>query len=318
MRATRFFYGWVVVGVSFVCLAIAYAIWYSFSVFFVAMCEDFGWSRSSASLGFSVFTITYALSSPFSGVAVDRFGPRVVMPVGALLLAAGLVLSSTVGEIWQLYAYYGVIAAVGVNTIGTIANFTVLSNWFQRQRGVATGIAAAGIGVGTLVLVPLSQYIIQIAGWRSAYMALAAIVLIVVPVLTVSLHRHRPEDMGLLPDGGPAGKAKDGDRRAAPMVIVDKEWAATCWTTSKAIRTRCFWFVFFGLGFATISHQSVMIHQVAYLRDRQFDPMLAASVVGLVGLFGSLGKVFWGWLSDRLGREGTFSRGRGPTARRRG
>ncbi|MHB1005711.1 MAG: MFS transporter [Chloroflexota bacterium] len=307
MHQRGIFYGWVIVAVSFVTLALAFVVWNAFSVFLVAISTDLGWSRAEVSLAFSAFTTVYGLSAPFTGAAIDRFGPRVVMPIGAILLSAGLFGASRTTELWHLFFAYGLLAAVGVSAIGTAVNTAVLANWFSRRRGTAIGLASAGIGVGTAVLVPTSQYIIGVAGWRAAYVFLAVLVVVIVPPLTFAFQRHRPEDMGLLPDGGPAGEAKG--RPAPQLVVVDRQWAARIWTVKAAVGTKRFWWLFAGLFFGTLCHQSLMIHQVAYLRDRGFDAMVAASAVGLVGLSGSIGKVGWGWVSDRLGREAAYALG---------
>lgn len=309
---TRFFYGWVIVAVAFVCLGLAYVVMNGFSIFFVAILNEFGWERATTALAFSIFTVVYGLFSPVVGSLVDRFGPRVVIPVGAVILAAGLVACSMVSEAWHLYLAFGILAAIGVNAVGTMVNMTVLTNWFSRRRGAAVGFASAGIGVGMMVLVPVLQSVISAAGWRTAYVVLAVIIVVTLPPLALLFHRHRPEDMGLLPDGAPA---KDKPAGAGPAVrqmrIVDEAWARRSWTIRSAIATRRFWFLFFGLLFGMVAMQSVMVHQVAYLTDRGFDPMLGATVVAMVGIFGSVGKIFWGWLSDRLGREGSYSLGLG-------
>ncbi len=311
MAPRKFFYGWVVVAVSFTCLAIGYAVWHSFSIFYVAILAEFGWTRGSTALAFSIFTIVYGLSSPLTGTLIDRFGARLVIPIGSVVIAAGLFASSTAAEPWHLYVYYGILTAIGQNLIGTIANFTVLANWFSRRRGTALGIAASGIGVGMLVLVPALQYVINVAGWRTAYVAIGGLVLLTIPTVAFLFHRQRPEDMGLLPDGGPAQIKKAASGRPYQMRVVDEVWAARAWTIRSALATRRFWLLFFAFLSGTLSHQSVMMHQVAYLTDRKFDPMLAASVVGLVGICGSLGKILWGWTSDRIGRERTFALGMG-------
>jgi MFS family permease len=307
MRKPAFFYGWVVVAVSFVTLSLAFVIWNAFSVFLVAICADFGWSRGEVSLVFAAFTTVYGLTSPLAGVAIDRFGPRLVMPFGAILLTAGLLGASRATEIWHLFLAYGLLAAIGVSSIGTSVNSAVLANWFSRRRGAAIGLASSGIGVGTALLVPASQYIIQVAGWRAAYVFLAILVLVIVPPLTFAFQRHRPEDMGLQPDGGTGGQ--QGGKPVPQLRIVDQAWAGTAWTVKRAARTRRFWWLFCGLMFGTLCHQSVMVHQVAYLGDLGFNPMLAASAVGLVGLFGSIGKLGWGWVSDRIGREPSYALG---------
>jgi MFS family permease len=191
-----------------------------------------------------------------------------------------------------------------------MVNSIVLANWFQRGRGTAIGIAAAGIGVGTMVGVPALQRIIEVAGWRTAYLCIGAVVLLVIPPIALKFHRHRPEDMGLLPDGGPAKqKASDAGRPRALTRVVDKAWAERAWDVRSAVRTRRFWLLFATLLLAPLAHQGVMVHQVAYLVDRGLDPMLGASLVGLVGISGSAGKILWGWISDRIGREGAYSLG---------
>lgn len=304
----RFYYGWVIVAVAFVCLALAYALWYSFSVFFVAMLAEFGWSRAGTALVGSTFMVVYGLSSPLTGIAVDRFGPRVVVPAGAVLLAAGLFGSSQVSEPWHIYVFYGVFTGIGVNLVGSMVQSIVLANWFSRRRGTAIGLAAAGIGVGTLVGVPALQKLIEVAGWRTAYLCLGAVILVVIPPLAIKFHRHRPEDMGLLPDGGPPRQPAEERRRPATRVV-DQAWAEHTWTVRDALRTRRFWFLGAMLFFAPLAHQAVMVHQVAYLVDRGLHPMFGASLVGLVGISGSAGKILWGWVSDRIGREGAYSLG---------
>ncbi len=311
MIPRKIFYGWVVVAVAFTCLAIGYAVWHSFSIFYVAILSEFGWTRGSTALAFSIFTIVYGLSSPITGTLIDRFGARLVIPIGAVVMAAGLFASSTVSEPWHLYVYYGILTAIGQNLIGTIANFTVLANWFSRRRGTALGLAASGIGVGMLVLVPALQYVINLAGWRTAYVAIGALIVLTIPTIAFLFYRQRPEDLGLLPDGGPAQLKKAAGNRPYQLRIVDEGWTSRTWTIRSALATRRFWLLFLTFSAGTFSHQSVMMHQAAYLTDREFDPMLAASVVGLVGICGSLGKIFWGWLSDRIGRERTYTLGMG-------
>lgn len=304
------FYGWVVVAVAFVCLGMAYTVQNSFSIFFVAILDEYGWDRASTALAFSVFTLVYGLGSPVTGALVDRLGPRVVVPLGAVILSAGLFACSRVSEPWHLYAAYGLVTAIGVNALGTIVNVAVLSNWFQRQRGIAIGLAASGIGVGMLILVPIMQYIIGAHGWRTAYLTFAALVLVTLPAIGIMFHRHRPEDMGLLPDGR-AADAETDDQRRPEVRVVDQEWVAHDWTTTAAASTRRFWLLFASVLSAMVALQVVMVHQAAYLKDQGFDPMLAASAVALVGIFGSLGKICWGTLSDRWGREAAYSLGVG-------
>ena len=201
IRRLPFFYGWIIVAVAFVCYAVGYATWHSFSIFYVAILQDFGWSRAATAGAFSVFTIVYGIFSIHAGGTVDRFGPRLAIPVGAVVLGIGLLLVTRLTSIWEFYLLYGVVAAVGLSTLGTVPTFTVLNNWFVKKRGAAGGFATAGIGVGTLVMVPFLQSIITNYGWRSAYVVLAVAILLLVPVLSATFYRYRPQEVGLSPDG---------------------------------------------------------------------------------------------------------------------
>ncbi len=309
-RHLPFFYGWVIVAVAFVCFMVGYAVWHSFSIFYVAILEEFGWSRGATAFTFSVFTIVYGFNSPVAGGLLDRFGPRRVFPIGALLLSLGLLLTTRLSTLWEFYLLFGVVAALGLSTFGTGPSFSVLYAWFVKKRGTAGGVAAAGIGVGTLVLVPLLQGVISSYGWRTAYVVLAIVIAAVVPTVVILFHRHRPQDLGLLPDGERPGSEFDPGRKGqvrADVLVVDKEWASREWTLRSALRTRRFWLVSFGRFLELLCVQVYLTHQAAFFVDAGFDKLLAASVVGTVGIVGSLGKILWGVVSDRIGREWTYT-----------
>lgn len=307
-----FFYGWVIVAVTFACFAVGYATWHSFSIFYVAILEEFRWSRAETAAAFSVFTIVYGLYSPVAGALVDRFGPRSVLPLSAILLGLGLLVTTRMSTIWQFYLIFGVVAAVGLSGIGSVPTFTVLNNWFVKKRGTAGGLATAGIGVGTLVLVPLLQTVISSHGWRTAYLVLATAILLVVPVLTFTFHRHRPRDLGLLPDGekqGPQHGQGRAEQTRPDALVVDREWVERQWTLKSAMQTRRFWLIAFGRGLELAALQMFLTHQAAFFVDKGFDKLVAASVVGTLGIVGSGGKILWGAVSDRVGREWAYTLG---------
>lgn len=310
MKRLPFYYGWVIVAVTFVCFAVGYATWHSFSIFYVAILEEFGWSRAATAFTFSIFTIVYGSYSPVAGWLIDRFGPRGVFPLSALLLGIGLLLTSRLSELWQFYLLFGVVAAVGMSGLGSVPSFTVLSNWFVKKRGMAGGLATAGIGVGTLLLVPLLQGMISSHGWRSAYVVLAVAILLVIPTITLMFHRHRPQDLGLLPDGEKPGSQPARTRAEqirADVLVVDKEWAAREWTLGSAVRTRRFWLISFARFLELTALQMFLTHQAAFFVGAGYDKLVAASVVGLVGIVGSGGKILWGMVSDRIGREWAYT-----------
>lgn len=305
-----FFYGWIIVAVAFVCFAVGYATWHSFAIFYVAILDEFGWTRAATAAAFSTFTVVYGLSSPLSGWLVDRFGPRTVFPISALLLGVGLLLTPRLSSLWEFYLLFGVIAALGLSGFGTVPTYTLLNNWFARKRGTASGFALAGIGVGTLLLVPALQTVINAYGWRTAYMVLAAAIIVVVPVLSVTLYRYRPQELGLLPDGVQADPqmAKTSMAQARPdSMIVDEEWVSRNWSLLSAMRTGRFWMLFSGRLLELTVLQMFLTHQAVFFVDQGFDTIVAASIVAVVGVVGSLAKVMWGIVSDRIGREATYT-----------
>ena len=311
MKQHRFFYGWVIVGLSFVNLGIIFGIWYSFSVFFVAILQEFGWSRAATAGVFSCFMIVHSASAIVIGSFLDRFGARVVFPAGACIVALGLFASSRIDALWQLYLWYGVLTPVGVCAVGFLAHSIILPKWFARKRGLAIGIAMAGIGLGMQILVPATQIVITDFGWRVAYCILAGFVLVTILPLNILLQRNSPREMGQQPDGARAEEAAD-DR---PGEAGQPETPFTCppviWTVHACLRSKQFWFLFSAFFFTPLAVQGILIHQVAGVVDKGFSAVQGAFFFGLAGIMGSLGKISFGWLSDRIGREIAFGIGLG-------
>ncbi len=300
----------MVVASVFVALAVGYGVYYSFSVFYVALLEEFGWSRAATAGVFSVHVLVIGFGGAVAGSLIDRFGPSRVVPVGAVLLTVGLVASSRLTELWQYYLSFGLIGGIGLSLSGWVPAVTVVSTWFSAKRGFAIGIASAGIGLGTVAFVPLSQYLISTVGWRSAYLVLAALSLFVSAPQAALLQLGRPDRLGLKPDGAsgkPTSAATPRPRRK--IVVVDQKWASFPWTISSAIRTHRFWLMAAAILLTTLTNQMLWAHEAAYLVDSGYDKMLAASIVGLAGLLSMPAKVLWGWASDRFGRERTFTLG---------
>ena len=303
-----FFYGWVVVGSMFLALAISYGVYYSFSVFFVALLQEFGWSRASTAGVFSLFVLVISAGGAVAGTLIDRFGPARVVPVGGVLLAGGLAATSGLSELWQFYLFFGIAAGLGLSWAGWVPCVTLVNRWFADKRGAAMGIASAGIGLGTVTVVPLVQQMISTIGWRSAFLALAALSLLLITPQAAYLLKGSPGELGLAPDGG--GKRSQAAGRASrPMVVVDLKWAARPWSVATAATTHRFWLLGATMFFGILTNQMLWVHQAAYLVDHGYDRMLAASMVGLAGLVSMPAKVFWGSLADRVGREGAYTMG---------
>jgi MFS family permease len=278
------YYGWLVVGLTFLTMAIGGSIVSTFPVFYVTFLEEFGWSRADTALAFSTSMVTFAISAGPIGALIDRFGPRVVVPSGVVVLGAGLVLMSAVSSRFTLYLFYGVIVALGVTLIGMIPTSTVVSQWFVRMRSTALGIAHSGRSAGSLILVPLSAFLIDWAGWRSAYLILAAGIVAVLLPLNLFLHRQPLEPK----------KTKPGED-------------GSDWTLARAIRNRAFWLLFMSGIFQGASFSIVGVHQVAHMVDVGITTIMAAWLLGFMAILRALSGIAGGWIGDLVGRRWTFA-----------
>lgn len=304
-----FFYGWIVLALSFVAMALAYGARNSFSVFYVVILDEFGWSRASTAGIFSVNVIVYGITAPFAGALVDRFGPKRVLLAGGTILALSIILCSRVNTIYYFYLLFGVAGAIGTSLIAYPANAAVLPHWFIRRRGMVFGILGSGWGVSFL-MVPLVQYLITKFGWRTSFILMGVFIGVILLPLVALFSRHRPQDMGLLPDGTRSlEKAKSTLDWAQSAVKVDKEWVNVNWTLRKAIGTYQFWLIFFAsfciFGFV---ENLVVVHQIALMRDAGLNNAFAASIVAFWGIMTVVGSLS-GFLSDKIGREKTFTLG---------
>lgn len=302
VKVTKLFYGWVIVGISTLVFAIVRGVNDSFGVFFVAILEEFGWSRAAVAGVYSCARLTEGAISVGVGMLSDRFGLRRVVPISACLVALGLVLASRTQSLAMLYIAYGLVFAVGYCGVGELSHVPVISRWFVKKRGTAIGIALAGMGLGIVLIVPLAQACILHLGWRWAYMAMAVVVLVGVIPPTLLWQRERPEDMGLLPDGDVVEPPthhtlarRDHASRPAPE-----------WTLRQALGTSTFWMLFCMRILTPLGMMMVVPHHVVYLVGQGFDKLVAALAFGSLGSFSFIGRIFFGWLSDRLGQVPTI------------
>jgi MFS family permease len=197
-KRRRFFYGWVVVGISGLIFAVVRGLNDSFGLFLVVFVNEFGWSRAAVAGAFSFGRAVEGASSVAIGMLSDRLGLRWLVPICACLMAVGLLMASRVDSLWMLYLSYGLIFAIGITGVGDLSHLPVLSRWFIRRRGTAIGIAMAGMGLGILLIVPFTQSLILEVGWRWTYVLMAVFAVVTIIPPTLLFQRERPEDMGLL------------------------------------------------------------------------------------------------------------------------
>lgn len=300
--ATRlpFFYGWVIVAVAFVTMGLGVNARTAFSLLFPPILDEFGWDRADTAGAFSFGFLVSAALGPFMGRAMERFGPVPVMQTGVLASGLGLLLASQASSLWQFYLSLGLLVGFGSVCLGYTGHGLFLPAWFSRKRGLALSLAFAGVGAGSVALLPLMQHLIAKDGWRWTCAVFGVLILVVLLPLNF-LVRRRPSDLGLQADGDSA--ASVAAARARGDNIVDAAWTNTEWTLSLAIRTPRFWWIALGYSCGLYSWYAVQVHQTRYLLEVGFDPITAGWALGFVSLAGIPGQIGLGWLSDRIGRE---------------
>jgi len=301
-----FFYGWVLVGIAFVTMAVGVNARTAFSLLFPPILGKFGWDRGVTAGAFSFGFLVSAVITPSIGRIMDRKGPLLVIEAGVVAMGAGLLLATLARQPWQLYLTLGALCGGGVNCLAYTGQSLYLPHWFERRRGLALSIAFSGVGIGSIAILPWLQSRIESGGWREACWMLGILVLALLGPLNLLL-KHRPQDMGLEPDGGQTG----GKYADATANIVDPAWAAIDWTLGRALRTRRFWWVALGYFGSLFTWYAVQVHQIKYLTEIGFSASDAAWALGLVSLVAVPGQIALGHLSDRIGREWVWAIGNG-------
>ncbi|MFQ5577648.1 MAG: MFS transporter, partial [Anaerolineae bacterium] len=217
--------------------------------------------------------------------------------LGAALFAGGLIAGSFATALWQLYLWYGLVASLGTTILGLSNYAALLSRWFRKQRGLALGIAFAGTGAGTFLVIPLTERAISAWGWQWAMIGQGVLLLGVVLPLSLFFLRLRPADMGLAPDGEPMVASP------APLPAGDSK---PSWTLKAARSTWAFWLILVSGWGALFSLRMLTVHQVAVAVDAGIDRFIAAAVMGGSGIVTVIAFIGWGAISDRLGRRRTF------------
>ena len=286
----RIYPGWSIVAAAFAILFVAYGAQFSFGILFSPLLAEFGWSRGDISGVFGLYTTVYCVFALAAGRLTDRFGPRLVIAGGGLLLGAALAALSSVSRLWHIYVLYGLVAGIGMSTAFIPCSATVV-RWFVRRRGFAVGVAASGVSAGAMVAPPFVQMLIGTAGWRVAFVVVGLTIFGLLNLLA-PLMRRDPESMGLRPDGAMAP--------TTPIITADD---VESWSLARALRSPTFWLLgaLFNLTWFSIFIPTV--HLTALAQDRGFPAMIGASAVSVLGLGALVGRLASGELSDRVGRK---------------
>ncbi len=285
--ATGLFRGWWVVGGAFAVTLFGFGSAYTFSAFVQSLQTEFGASRGSVSLVFSIAGFLYFGLGVVSGPLADRWGARRLAVAGMLLVSLGLALAGLASNLVQVYLAYSLGVGLGVG-MSYVPVLGAVQRWFVRRRGLASGLAVSGIGVGTLVLPPIATLFIDAWGWRNAYFALGALALI--GVAMAFLIDSNPSRLGLGPNGDPPAP---GSATSMPSGATLREALAS--TRFAALYIACL-ICSFGVFVP-------FVHLVPYATDHGVATSSAVLLVGAIGVGSTAGRLFLGGMADRMGRQ---------------
>src|SRR5499426_723814 len=198
------FYGWWVVAAFCFMTFTSTGIRHAVGPFLKPIVADLGIDRASFSIVIALSLFLYGLFMPIAGMALDRFSVRVVTSAGTILLVLSLVLTAMVRNVWEFAAVYGVLVPLGLAGTGPVIASGVVARWFNRRRGTALSLLGSASMTGMSLLVPAVTWLILTTGWRTTYMVIAGIVLLLMLPLCLLVVRDSPESVGLQADGEPA------------------------------------------------------------------------------------------------------------------
>jgi len=281
-------YPWVAVAICFLVLAVSYGLRGAFSVFFVAFLDEFGKSRSSTA---GIITVCYgiwAVVSPLVGTVVDRFGVRLTFLSGGVFLALGLGLTSLSTQFWHMYLFFGIFLSLGLALLDIIPVTSFVDRWHIKSKGKAFGLAFSGRGIGHLLFLPFSQYLISRIGWRDTFQFLGGSLFAVILGLSFLVRSPGASTQSPPVSGTPIAAASSGGDAGI--------------RTADAMRSLVFWRLFTLRFFTSYGIYAISVHLVAYLTDIGFSKIYGATVTGLIGALGFGGSIVLGYISDHLGR----------------
>ncbi|MBK7168707.1 MAG: MFS transporter [Gammaproteobacteria bacterium] len=286
----KFFHGWWLVGVGFLLQGVVVGIVsYSYGIVLTPIAGEFSASRFEMMLGVTACTLVAGVSSPFFGVAMDRYPLRRIASVGVLLLGSGLLLLSVVQTLWQVTLVYALFMGPAMVLMGTLLVGVLLARWFSRRRGTAMGVAALGTSACGLVLPPLLQYGIDMEGWRTMLQLLGIGVLGVLLPLAWLLVADHPHLRGLAPDGA-TGTLPSPQTGAVPSGS----------STREIFAQRNFWMIAAVCGVLFSVYASLLSNLVPFATGLGFGGEQAALLISVIAMFGMLGKLLFGVIADRI------------------
>jgi len=296
LKQLPFFYGWVVLGLSFLGLFATFGIRASFGAYVIPWEDEFAISRTTVTFISTLSLITYATFQPIAGRLSDRYGTRLVLAVSLLLAGTALILASMANQLWQLTFLYGIVASIGLAGASNVTATAIVAHWFVEKRGLAMGLVLSGMAVGQLVVTPVSLYLIANYNWRLSLFVISAIIIIILPICYLFV-RSKPEDMGLQPYG-------EKHEAVTVQAVSSSNKKINSDSIFAVMKERVFWFLtipYFICGFTDVG--LIGTHFIPFAEGKSFSVIIIGTVVAIIATFNIVGTIGTGYLSDRLSRS---------------
>jgi MFS family permease len=271
------------------------------------MAAEFGWTRAMTAGAYSLRSIEGGIASPIVGWAVDKYGSRGVIVVGAIVSGLSFALMPLVNSLLGFYLIYGILLSTGMSAMLYLPAWTVIAKWFKRRLSLAMALLAVGAGLGGLICAPASAYLIAHYGWRTAFVVLGVTIWVVAIPLAFVV-RNSPEEMGLRPDGdaAPDEVAQQNESASRAEAGAPEPPAPVEYTLKQALRSSVFWVLALAFFFFGMAHSTVTVHTVPALTDAGIPQEKAALSFGLLTLVSIIGRLSFGYLGDYVTKRYLF------------
>jgi sugar phosphate permease len=287
-------YGWVVAGSTFLVMLATAGAMGATGVFIQPLEQEFGWSAADISSAFALRLALFGLMAPFAAALMNRYGLRQVVTGAVMMIAAAILASLAMTQVWQLVALWGVVIGFGTGMVALVLGATVATRWFAERRGLVVGMLTASNATGQLVFLPLLAKLTQDHGWRSALIFVVAMLIVAGAVALLTL-RDRPADVGLAPFGSRAIQPAPAQNLAFGAML-----ASPLRALAEARTSRTFWVLFATFYVCGLSTNGlIQTHWIALCGDFGVAPVSAAGALAAIGVFDFFGTLASGWLSDR-------------------
>jgi sugar phosphate permease len=296
------YYGWIIVVVGFLAhIASAFSISSTLSVFLKPLSSDLGISRGTFSLIRSGEILIGAAAAPMVGTLMDRYGGRWLMAAGGLISGAGFICLGQAQGFIQFMLVRWLLISPGDSLMGSMVVNVSISRWFVRMRGRALAIAGMGHGLAKVCMPVAAATLLLYVGWRGAWVVFGVFALLLVVAPALLFMRRSPEDMGLLPDGGPV-EGKEAVATSHKRRRTTKRTGAddVQWSRAEALRTPVFWLIAVTFGVAQIGVTGLNLHVFSYVTDQGHPTLVAASVMSIIAIMQFSTPIVWGTLADRM------------------